>query len=308
MLGDALIPLAVPPRLQTGARIALVSPSGPLRDVADLVQAEANVRLFGWEPVIGAHAMSRDGYFAGTDAQRRMDLLAAIEDDTIDAIWCVRGGYGAARLLPFIDVDAIARRPKVLIGYSDITALHAVWQRAGVVSYHGPVARAAFTPFSLDSFRRAIVLRENSAGPAPAAEVLRPGRASGRLAGGNLALLASLCGTPWAVHFRGAIAIIEDVGEATYRLDRMLNQLLQAGAFDGCVALAFGQFADCPDDTGDGRRSLRDVARDVADHLNVPALFGIPCGHVPDQWTFPFGAIATLDTSAGTLLVHSEST
>lgn len=305
MRGEALTPLVAPPRLQTGARIALVSPSGPLRDVADLVQAEANVRLFGWEPIIGAHAMARDGYFAGTDDERRADLLAAIHDDTIDGIWCLRGGYGAARLLPHIDRAAITRRPKVLIGYSDITALHALWQRAGVVSYHGPVARAAFTPFSLDSFRRALLLQHDSAGVAPDGEVLRAGRATGRLAGGNLALLASLCGTPWAVQFHGAIAVLEDIGEATYRLDRMLNQLLQAGAFEGCVALACGQFTDCPAETSDGKRAVRDVMRDVADQLAIPAVFGIPCGHVPDQWTLPFGAMATLDALAGTLLIHS---
>lgn len=301
-------PLRTPPRLSVGARVALVSPSGPLRDVTELVRAEANTRLMGWEPVVGPHAMARDGYFAGADALRAMDLATAIADPSIDGIWCLRGGYGAARLLPQLDVQAIAAQPKTLIGYSDITALHALWRRAGVISFHGPTARGHFTPFTFDSFRRAVVDEQDSAGQASGTTVLRDGIATGQLAGGNVALVASLCGTPWAFDFRGAIVVLEDINEATYRVDRMLTQIRQSGAFDGCVGIAFGHCTNCDEHADDGARSLDAVIRELADALAVPALLGIPLGHIEDQWTLPLGALATLDTASRALLVHPPHT
>lgn len=299
--------LVAPPPLGVGARVALVSPSGPLRDVTELTRAEAHARLFGWEAIVGPHAMSRDGYFAGSDEVRLADLTAAIHDPTIDAIWCLRGGYGAARLLPDLDIEAIAAQPKALIGYSDITALHSAWQRAGVISFHGPTARGTLSPFSLDSFRRAVIQGEPSAGEAVGSVVLRAGVATGRLSGGNLALAASLCGTPWAIDFRGAIVVLEDINEPTYRVDRMLTQLRQSGAFDECVAFAFGHFTDCDVRSDDGTRSIEAIVGECADLVGVPALLGIPMGHIDDQWTLPLGAIGTLDTSRRMLLVHPAS-
>lgn len=296
--------LSFPPRLGIGARVALISPSGPLRDVTELVRAEGHARLFGWDAIVGPHAMARDGYFAGSDAMRASDLAAAIADPTIDGIWCLRGGYGAARLLPGVDLNALRSHPKTLIGYSDITALHAAWQRAGVVSFHGPTARAQFTPFSRESFAKAVVQGEDSAGHAPSSVILRDGQVTGRLVGGNLALAASLCGTPWALDFRGAIIVLEDINEATYRVDRMLTQLRLSGAFDGAAGIAFGQCTNCDEHTDDGARSLQDVVQEFADALQIPAVMGIPLGHIDDQWTLPLGALATLDTSARTLTVH----
>jgi muramoyltetrapeptide carboxypeptidase len=303
-----LTPLVHPPRMGVGARVALVSPSGPLKDVTELVRAEAHARVFGWETIVGPHAMSREGYFAGRDAERLADLASAIADPTIDGIWCLRGGYGAARLLPDIDLASIAARPKALIGYSDITALHAAWRRAGMVSFHGPTARADLTPFSLDSLRRAVVQGADSAGDAANATVLRGGTVTGRLAGGNLALAASLCGTPWALDFRDAIVVLEDINEPTYRVDRMLTQLRQSGVFDGCVGMAFGHFTNCDANSDVGARSLEDVVAECAEALAVPTLLGIPLGHIEDQWTLPLGALATLDATRRTLHVHAHNT
>jgi muramoyltetrapeptide carboxypeptidase len=300
--------LTMPPRLRAGARVALVSPSGPLRDESDLERAVNNAREMGWEPVVGTHALARDGYFAGNDAERLADLQAAISDDDIDGIWCIRGGYGAARLLPSLQLDALQSRPKALIGYSDITSLHSAWQRMGLSSFHGPTARAELTEFSRASFARTVLGGNVVAGaiaePMPDARTLRAGTATGRLTGGNLALVASLCGTGWAIDFRDAIVVLEDINEATYRLDRMLLQLRLAGAFDGCVGLMLGQFTDCPPESDDGARTLNAVMQECADLLGVPAVLGAPVGHVADQWTLPLGALATLDASACTLTVH----
>jgi muramoyltetrapeptide carboxypeptidase len=173
-----------------------------------------------------------------------------------------------------------------------------------VVSYHGPTARADLSVFSMMSLRRAVILGEPSAGHAPNATVLRHGTATGRLAGGNLALVGSLCGTPWALDFRGCIVVLEDVNEATYRIDRLLTQLRLAGAFDGCVGLALGHFTNNAEDGDSDARTLVEVMQECADALAVPALLGIPCGHIDDQWTLPLGAIATLDADARLLTIH----
>ncbi len=154
---------------------------------------------------------------------------------------------------------------------------------------------------------RAVQDGVDSAGHAPAARVIRGGTATGRLAGGNLALVASLCGTPWAIDFRDAIVVLEDINEATYRLDRMLTQLRLAGAFDGCRGIAFGQCTDCADTTEDGRRTLEAIVTELADALQVPTLLGIPVGHISDQWTLPFGATATMQADLRTLTVTSKT-
>ena len=304
LMASMALALEEPPRLSAGARVALVASSGPLRDAAELAHAVTNARSFGWDPIIGPHALARDGYFAGSDALRAADLLDAIGNRHVDGIWCLRGGYGAARLLSALPIDLLRAHPKVLLGYSDITALHAAWQRAGLISFHGPTARASLSDFSRESLRRTIVDGSSDASAMSDAVTLRDGTATGRLAGGNLALVASLCGTPWAIDFRDAIVVLEDVNEATYRIDRMLLQLRLAGAFHGCVGFLFGQFTDCPPESDDGARSLWAVTRECADACGVPAVLGAPVGHVADQWTLPLGALATLDASSRTLALH----
>lgn len=295
-----------PPALAPGARVALVAPAGPLRGSADVDRAVANARGFGWEPVVGAHALAHADYFAGSDADRLADLNAALRDPSVDAIWCLRGGYGAMRILDAIDYDALGARPRALIGYSDITALHLAFAARvpELVTFHGPTARAELTPFSRTSLEAAVVRGVDSCGRATAARTLRGGSADGRLAGGNLSLLAALVGTPYGPHFDGAIVVLEDVTEAVYRVDRMLRQLLLAGTFDGCRAIAFGHCTQCPEECeDDGRRTLDAVVREIADALRVPAILGIPVGHIEDQWTIPLGARATLDADAVALHV-----
>ena len=289
--------MIVPP-LDAGARVALVAPAGPLRGVADLQRAVENVLGLGWEPIVGAHALAREGYFAGDDASRLADLNGALEDDDIDAIWFLRGGYGAMRILERIDYDALRRRPKALIGFSDITAIHcAVRARTGLTTFHGPTARGELTSFSRESLRRAVTANGDPLGDAPMARVIRPGSARGRLDGGNIALLSALAGTPFAPCFDGAIVVLEDVNEAVYRIDRMMQQLRLADIFAGCRALVFGACTSCPEESDDGARTLDDVLAETADALAVPCLAGVPVGHIADQWTLPLGAAAELDTT-----------
>jgi len=296
--------MRLPPPLLPDARVALVSPAGPLRSSAELDVAIAQARTFGWEPVVGAHALAKHGYLAGSDADRLLDFNGALRDASIDGIWCLRGGYGAMRLLDGLDVDAMRRRPRTLIGYSDITALHtALGAPADVITFHGPTARSPLSSFSRDSLDRAVVQHADPCGTAFDAETLRGGRAEGRLVGGNLALLSALCGTPFAPDYTGAILVLEDIGEATYRIDRMLRQLALSGAFSKLAGIVYGRFTDGTDPADESSCQLSDILREAADLAGVPAISGAPVGHIDDQWTIPIGAMAELDADNCTLHV-----
>jgi len=293
-----------PAALRSDARIALIAPSGPLRGEDDVARADAHVRTNGWVPVRSSHLLDHAGYLAGTDRARLADLQWALDDPTIDAIWCVRGGYGLARLLPNLSFEGFVARPKAVLGYSDVTALHAaIAAKTHTVSFHGPVARATIPPLASASLIAALTQQGQPCGVWPAAIPLSTGGAVGRMAGGNLALLASLCGTPHAMSGAGAIVVLEDVNEAAYRVDRMLRQLEQAGAFTGCVGLAIGQFIDVPADENADAMSVRDVFAELAGRLDVPCLANLPIGHIDAQWTVPLGATATLDTQSLSLTV-----
>lgn len=253
--------------------------------------------------------LQRYSYFAATDERRLDDLNAALRDDGVDGVWCIRGGYGMMRILDGIDYEALVRHPRPVMGYSDISALHAaVNHRARMVSYHAPVARETLSDFSRDSLERALVRGVDSCGAAPDARTIRGGTARGRLAGGNLSLIASLAGTPYLPEMDGAILVLEDVNEGLYRIDRMLVQLLLAGALRGLAGIAFGQCTGCDADESldDARlsRTLDDVLREIADALDVPCIAGIPLGHIDEQWTIPLGASAELDADAHTLTVR----
>lgn len=297
-----------PPALSAGARIGLVSPSGPLRDATDLDQAIANVRAFGWEAVVGEHVLERDGYLAGSDEHRAGDLNRFARDESIDAIWCLRGGYGAMRLLDAIDYDAFADRPRAVIGYSDITALHAaIGQRANMITFHGPTARAELTTLTRESFTRAMRPTSDSQTLARGGmTTLVGGCAMGRLVGGNLALVSALVGTPYAWELDGAILVLEDVSEHVYRLDRMLTQLRLTGTLERVAGIAFGGFTDIPDDASNVDRSLERVLTEIAEAADVPCVMNFPIGHVPDHVTLPLGAIAELNADNGGSLIVQD--
>lgn len=284
--------------------MALVSASGPLRGEADVECAESHVRALGGEAVRGAYVLARRGYMAGSDAERLHDLQWALDDDRIDAVWCVRGGYGLTRILPEVSLERFDRRPKAVIGYSDVTALHcAVSRRSGVVTFHAHTARARLPEMSTASLHSALTRRGEPCGVWEAAQPVVNGQARGRLAGGNLSLLAALCGTQDAMDGSGAIVVLEDVNEASYRVDRMLRQLEQASAFRDCVGLVVGQFTDVPADENEGAPTIAQLIEELAIRLRVPCLTNLPIGHIADQWTVPIGATAALDVGARSLTV-----
>jgi muramoyltetrapeptide carboxypeptidase len=306
-------PLVRPPRLTRGSRVALVAPAGPLLERDDLTRAEALCRALDYEPVVGSNAGNRYGYLAGTDDQRLTDLNAALNDAAIDGVWCLRGGYGATRIIDRVDFEALARRPKPLIGFSDITALlNAAVRLANVVSFHGPVARASMPAFSRWHFERVLSCAEPAGrlGRIPDRPdvlvpqenrivTLRSGIAEGPLVGGNLSLLQCLIGTPWAPDLRGAILFVEDVGEDLYRVDRMLAHLRAVGALAALAGVLVGRFTDLKRQTGDGALGFDEVLSSYLLPLGVPVAYGFPIGHIQDQWTLPLGVRARLDAGTG---------
>jgi muramoyltetrapeptide carboxypeptidase len=305
-------PLVRPPKLVPGSRIALIAPAGPLLERDDLLRAEALCRALGYEPVVGRNAYNHHGYLAGTDDERLSDLNQALQDPSVAAIWCIRGGYGVTRLLDRVDYGAMARQPKALIGFSDITALlNAMSRAAGVVTFHGPVARASMPTFSRAHFERALTRPE-----APGrlgklqepADVLVPqesrivtlhgGSAEGPLAGGNLTLLQCLIGTPWFPDLTGAILFLEDAGEQLYRVDRILAQLRTTGALQQLAGIIVGRFTDFERAGRDGALGFDQVLATYFGPLNIPVAYGFPIGHIDAQWTLPLGVRARLDADA----------
>ena len=314
-------PFVRPPRLGRGSRVALVAPAGPLLERDDITRAEELCRALGYEPVVGPHAAERFGYLAGTDADRLADLNAAFRDSTIDAIWCLRGGYGVTRILDGVDFDALAARPRPVIGFSDITALLAgVTRIAGVVAFHGPVARHAMPSFSRRHFER-VLTRAEAAGIlehlVPPADVLVPrddrvitlrgGIAEGTLAGGNLTLLQCLIGTRWFPDLDGAILVLEDVNEDLYRVDRMLAHLRAVGSLSRLAGVAIGRFGELQRHTPDGAFGFDELLSQYLLPLSVPVVLGLPFGHIDEQWTLPLGVRARLDADRATLEITEPS-
>jgi muramoyltetrapeptide carboxypeptidase len=269
-------------------------------------RAVDRVRAWGWEPRLGRHARGRRGYLSGTDEERAGDFNAALHDPEVDAIWCLRGGYGTMRVLPEIDWEALAARPRPVVGFSDNTALHLAIQRHGIVSFHAPHPAAAdFPAFSADLLRRALTMPEPAgllpfpAGSAGRAETLRGGVAEGALVGGNLSLLTATLATAVSPRTDGAILFVEEVGEAAYRVDRLLTQLRLAGVLERVAGVAVGAFTGA-DDAADAP-SIAEVLEDRLGDLGVPVATGFPFGHGADNWTLPLGVRARLDADAGTL-------
>jgi muramoyltetrapeptide carboxypeptidase len=291
-----------PRALAAGARVALVAPAGPLAPEAIERSTELCLRL-GLEPVLFPSVRRRLGYLAGTDHERARDLQDAFDDPRMDAIWALRGGYGTLRILDRLDLGRQQKDPIPYIGFSDHTTLHARHLAEGVVSFHGPHPGAAFPPETQAFFRR-VLFDPAAAGPLPsrphdpAPRTLVGGRVEARLVGGNLALLAALCGSRHSVKAQGRILFLEEVGEAAYRVDRMLVQLERAGVFRGILGLALGRFTESPE--GDGE-AVVGLVTDLAHRLDVPAVLDLPFGHVEHNCVLPVGGLAALDADAAVL-------
>ena len=295
--------------------MGLVEPAGFTDDAFDLAVVVDGIRAMGLVPKPAPHLAARWGYLAGKDRERAADLNVMFADDSVRAIFAVRGGWGSGRILPHLDWKTIRANPKLLIGFSDITALHmAIAAKAGFTTIHGPNAASSWGALSWESFRAVAFDAQMPTYASPPgtedrlvqrtgrARTFRGGKAAGRLLGGNLTVLTSLVGTPYLPDFDGAILFIEDVDEAEYRVDRMLTQLSLAGILGRVAGVVFGQCTDCrAKGPSYGGFTLSQVLEQHLAPLGVPAFQGALFGHVPNQFSLPVGVRAEIDADAGTI-------
>jgi len=310
-----------PPRLRPGITVGLATPASNVPEDEDLLAAMDFVRSLGFEAKAAPNLRSRKQYLAGTDQQRASDLNTLFADSDVDAIFCVRGGYGSGRLLRDLDYDMIARNPKILMGYSDITAiLNAIHLRTGLLTFHGPIAGDNMSDYTLEQYRRVLLepASTQQIGEPPEFQT-RPGvvdrtnrltpivsgSAEGRLIGGNLSLLVTLMGTPYEPDFEGAILFMEDVDEPPYSVDRMLTHLWLTGKLERVAGIVFGKFSD--DDYSGNTLSMEQVLRERCEPLGIPTLRGVMIGHIEDKTVVPVGARARLDVDAGTLTLLEQA-
>jgi len=304
-----------PFRLRPGDTVAMISPASPPRGVRSLALGKKRLERLGLRVVVGKHALSEYGYLAGSDRERLQDLEAAFRDQAVKAVFCARGGYGISRLVGQFDPSLAARHPKALIGFSDITLLHLALQKAGVISFWGPMpcTGLGWTAFSVRSLERALMSGDPVGrvpfSPRRRAATVRPGIAQGPLTGGTLSLLTASLATPWEVETRGRIVFLEDVDEEPYRVDRLLAQFVAAGKLSDAAGVALGIFTGTKVKNSPGRLSLT-MQEVFADHLlplKIPVLANVAVGHVPDQVTLPYGVEARMDAGARTLEVLEPS-
>jgi muramoyltetrapeptide carboxypeptidase len=308
-----------PKRLSAGDTVGLVLPASAAFAPDDITFAKEQMEAVGFKVVLGKHARDRWGYFAGRDRDRAADINEMFANDAVAGVICYTGGWGSPRVLPYLDYELIARNPKVLLGFSDITALlNAVHQRSDLVTFHGPVGGSNFEPYTLESFKR-VVMTAEAAGtlvqpPKRPNELidrtnrivrLAPGRASGPLVGGNLTMIASIMGSPYELETNGTILFLEDTHEEPYRVDRMLTQLALGRKLDALAGFVWGRCTDCaPQGIS---FSLEEILRDRFGALGVPAIAGLSFGHIEQKLTLPIGVQATLDGEAGTLTIDEAA-
>jgi muramoyltetrapeptide carboxypeptidase len=290
--------LRKPRRLRPGAVIGIAAPASPF-DRESFERGVQSLHGMGFETIIPDGISAAEGYLAGSDEHRAALLQGLFEDDRIDAIVCARGGYGSLRILPLLDFEAIAAHPKVLIGFSDVTALlAAITGRCGFAAFHGPVVTTLAD--ASQSTRAALLSAAASDAPLifepPAAVAVQPGTAAGVVCGGNLTTLCHLVGTPFQTSFRNRILFLEDRAEAPYRIDRMLTQLKLAGCLEGLRGLVLGAFAGCGD-----FQEILDIVRERLADPALPILAGLEAGHTEPNLTLPLGVKAVLDADRRSL-------
>lgn len=307
-------PVVRPAALKPGDTIGVVAPAGAIFPDQPVELALETMAALGFKVRPSRHLRARWGHFAGTDAQRAEAVNEMFADPEVKGIFALTGGSGCTRLLDRLDYAVIARQPKFFGGFSDLTALlNAIQARTGLVTFHSPTASSAWNKYSRDGFfamvqgGEALTLRNPVASEDLPVQkkfrfrTLRPGLARGPLLGGNLTVLATLCGTPYAPDYDGAILFLEDTNEHLYRVDRTLAHLRQSGVFRRLAGVVLGQFTDCSPGEGHGTLTLEEILADYFGGLGIPVYSGAQFGHVAEKMTLPVGLEVELDATQGTL-------
>ncbi|HEY9667237.1 MAG TPA: LD-carboxypeptidase [Coleofasciculaceae cyanobacterium] len=309
-----------PPHLKAGDTVGLVSPAGYItqKDIEGIKKALA---ALGLKVKLGTHVLNRYGYLAGTDANRAADVNAMFADASVQAILPMRGGWGCNRILPLLDYSLIRSHPKILMGLSDITSLLVgIYAKTGLVTFHGPTGQSSWNPFTVDYVKRILfnsevltlqnqLNRDNNLTTALVrVGTINPGKARGKLIGGNLTVLAAMLGSAYLPSWQGTILFVEEIREEIYRVDRLMTQLKLAGVLEQISGFIFGQCTDCDrltqeSNQKDGQDSLTlaQVLRDHIQPLGIPAWHGAMIGHIKNKFTLPIGVEVEIDANQGTI-------
>ena len=305
-----------PKALKIGDTIGLVAPASALRQAGALEKSIKILEQQGFKLVIGESCGKKYGYFSGSDEIRARDINTMFQDSNIDAVFCLRGGYGTPRILDMLDYDMIKKNPKIFIGYSDITAIHiALNQKCDLITFHGPMAASDmledFNEFSKESYLKAITSIK------PLGQLNNPlgidiksmvsGKARGKIVGGNLSLIAATIGTPYEIDTVGKILFLEDVGEFTYSVDRMLTQLRLSGKLKDCVGIILGDFTNCLPQYEGFDHTLMEVFHDIIVQAKKPTIYNFMAGHCTPKITIPLGADSLLDADSCTLTITESA-
>jgi muramoyltetrapeptide carboxypeptidase len=293
-----------PPALKKGDVIGIVSPASSPDDFTRIEQGVKYLESLGYRVKLGKHIFKRYGYLSSTDDERADDLNEMFADEKVKAIICVRGGYGTPRLLDKVDYNLIKKKPKIFVGYSDITALQlAIFKKTGLVTFSGPMLAvdiySNFDSFAEDFFWRILTSRKkkieikNPNGVE--LNTLKSGKATGTLLGGNLSLIASIMGTKYQPSFNDSVLVIEDIGEEPYRIDRYLSQLKNSGVLYKINACILGQFTDCAPKEPEKSLTLEQIFNDYLGNLKIPVISNLSYGHIPQKLTLPLGARVRVD-------------
>lgn len=284
-----------PPRLRDGARIGVVSPSYWI-EPERLARAIGVFENAGYEMVVGPSVGLRQDKFAGSPGARADDIMAMFADDSIEAILCARGGYGANRVLPLLDYELIRQRPKIFCGFSDVTGLlSSISQRSGLVTFHGPMLTnwgRETVDWNLETFQRVISGEDDvrvASAPGCEARVVRPGVVRGPLWGGNLSLVVERLGTAGQIDTTGAVLMLEEIDERLHAFDRMMQQLRASGTLDGIAGLVLGELLEMKDTEPSFGRGAEEIVLDACEGLDFPVIANFPCGHGACQATLPVG-------------------
>lgn len=304
------LPKRLGKRLKPGAKIKLIAPGFAINQ-EKLDTSIYGITQMGYEVIYDSSILNHHGYFSNEDDFRAKEINQAFANPNIDAILCARGGYGTTRILDQLDYEIIAKNPKPIIGFSDITALlNAIYFKTGLVGFHGPVGSSLNNDYSRHTLN-AVLRGKNSANkiksPTTIPEdqienseyeryTVHPGTAEGIAVGGSLSLICSMMGTPFELDFTNKIVFIEDVGEKPYRIDRMLTQLLSSKSFKKASGIVFGVCIGCDVSTNDGGFYLKEVILNRIKPLNIPSIYGMSFGHIPENFTIPIGAKISLNT------------
>lgn len=305
----------LPPPLEKGDLIAIVAPASyPALDeegIQWLIDSKREwIEMLGFQTIVYPSIPKRFGYLAGTDEERAEALMDAWKNDEVKAIWCLRGGYGSVRILDLLDYEWIKDHPKIFLGMSDITALHSAIQKetnlvtflAPVLTYFNDETKTFDNAYALESLLKILSNPQEVFIPTPpnaVTEVIQEGYAEGSIIGGNLTLIATLCGTKWQLNTDDKILLLEDVNESTYRIDRLLWQIQAAGLLDRPKAVILAGFEDCETDSKYSL-TLQEIFKDYFGHATYPVLFGFPSGHGPYQATIPLNMPMIIDTTSST--------